>query len=213
MTGMRLAREHGFAVKVRANVDHTNRESVRALFHTLKAEGLFETHPSGGRVLAYSAAIFTGCGGCTTGQMTKAEHADFEMQLRADGVLGDNDKFRALRFTGATCAANVDYEFVINQRGVLTKCWQHGTDAKHAIGTVDDLAIAVGGSRAVDGLAFSPLDDPECRECTVLPLCLGGCKANNEFAEKGYAGTKDIGCHAARFTLPQHVLRAYALRV
>jgi uncharacterized protein len=212
MANARAAREHGFEVKIRMNTDRANQAGVRDLFRLLQAEGLLERHSSGGVILAYSAPIFEGCGGCSPQQMTRGEHAAFEAELRAEGLATDSWRFRDLRFTGATCTANLNYDFVINQRGELTKCWHHATDGKHVIGTVADLHLAELGSRGSDPLAFDPLEDAECRDCPVLPLCMGGCKANNEFPQLGYQGRKDMGCHAARFTLPDHVVAMYRLR-
>jgi uncharacterized protein len=209
MAAVRRLREAGFEVKLRMNVDRGNREGVRRLFRDLGAEGLLGRHPSGGVVLAYSSPIFEGCGGCSPTQMTRGEHAAFEAELRAEGLARDTWRFANLRFTGVTCTANMGYDFVINQRGNLSKCWHHATDNRHVIGTVADLGLAERGSRAVDALRFSPLDDPECRECPVLPVCMGGCKANNQFPERGYEGTHDMGCHAARYTMPEHVVALY----
>lgn len=209
MAGVKAARESGVRVQLRMNVDHENRDGVRRLLRKLRDDGLLEPHGSGGIIQAYTAAVFDGCAGCAASQMTMADFAAFESELRSDGLADDGWRFKDLRFTGKTCTANMHFDFVINQRGELTKCLHHGTDGRHTIGTVEDLRLAEAGTGAADTLAFSPLDDPECRECEVLPLCMGGCKANNQFAEAGYAGKKDGGCHAARFTLPEHVVQAY----
>jgi uncharacterized protein len=211
MTNIRTAREMGFQVQLRMNVDRTNMEGIRTLLRRLRDDGLLAVHPSGGRIMPYPAQVFDGCAGCAVTQTTRAEHAEFEVALRKEGLLDEPWHNNHLRFTGKTCTANMHYDFIINQRGELTKCLHHGTDGRHTMGTVDDLELAERGTAATDPLPFDPLADAECRDCHVLPLCMGGCKSNNQFSELGYAGKKDGGCHAVRYTLPDHVLHVYRM--
>lgn len=201
MKNLRALHVQGVRVDLRANVNHRNKEGVKKLKEQLDAEGLTVSHPSGGCVVIYSHPVFESCTGRSESQMTKVEHAVFEQEL--------HPKAERLGYTGITCTANMDFHFVINQRGGITKCWQHATDISREIGTVADLDLAATGTSKKDPLRFSPLDDPECRECHVLPLCMGGCKANNKFDREGYDGEHQMGCETVRYTLPDKVLKMY----
>jgi uncharacterized protein len=209
MQAVRRLRERGFFIKLRANVDFHNRESVKKLFQLIRSEGLCEKHESGGMVRVYSHPIFEGCSGCSLNSMSKEQHAQFESEL----VEEDPEYFKwregSLVFTGSTCTANMDFQFIINQNGKLVKCWHHATDNDYAIGTVDDLEFARKGSRGMDPLRFDPLEDTECRECPVLPICMGGCKSNNQFSQLGYNGKHEMGCNDARYSLDAKIVRLY----
>lgn len=209
MTAIRKIHKKGFKVKLRANVSFVNKESVKKLFFQLKEEGLLTRDASGGIVLAYSHPIFDGCGGSTLDSMSKKQHADYEEELMKEIPEVVIWKEGRMGFTGETCTANKDFQFVINQNGLIVKCWHHATDDKFIIGNIDNLDLARYGTSSVDQLKFDPLEDDECRTCSVLPLCMGGCKANNQFPEKGYKGSHDVGCSTARYSLNEKIVRLY----
>lgn len=210
MANVRLLHARGFGVSLRVNVDHENKDGVRTFLKQIEADGLLERSPTNGIIRVYTHPVFDGCAGCPTNGMTKAEHALFDIEVGSWTRDKSPDAFRkSMVFSGDTCTANKDFQFVINPDGGLSKCWHDATDPTKTFGNVKDLSIAERGSSGLDKFQFSPLDDPECRDCEVLPLCMGGCKANNQFKEKGYEGKKEMGCHATRFALKEEVIELY----
>ncbi|MEI8270432.1 MAG: hypothetical protein WCG45_03610 [bacterium] len=50
----------------------------------------------------------------------------------------------------------------------------------------------------------------ECYGCEVLPICMGGCKANNKVGEnKKY----DAGCITTRYSLEKDIIRLYEKKI
>lgn len=71
------------------------------------------------------------------------------------------------------CAAVRHNSFLIRPDGSIGKCF----DCEQSVGDVwrgiaYDSATQSNLSQWLD---FNPFDDPECKNCTVLPLCLGSC--------------------------------------
>jgi uncharacterized protein len=79
--------------------------------------------------------------------------------------------------TFGLCAAEMDNAFVVEPNGDLQKCWVPIGDEKERVGNLRDGVITSGTLNKWIG--YSPLDDPECRECDVLPLCYGNCVYRN----------------------------------
>ena len=61
--------------------------------------------------------------------------------------------------------------------GTLFKCWaQASLGVEHSVGSVLDENVTE--QQAADLAAFAgwnPVSDAACRECSILPLCMGGC--------------------------------------
>lgn len=212
MRNMGFCYEKGLMVSLRINVDHVNKVRVDQMYQMIKDNGWMEKNSKGGIVRVYTNAIFDGCGGKSCTQMTKKDHAEFELGLNKWAQQQSGEAYRhTLRFTGDTCTANKNYQFVVNPGGALIKCWHHSTDDSHGIGHITNLDFAINGSGGKERYEFNPIKDAECMECHVLPICLGGCKANNRFVEEGYAGKHDMGCISARWVLPQEIIQLYEL--
>lgn len=69
------------------------------------------------------------------------------------------------------CHSSKEYSFVIDPSGLLYRCWDVIGIKEYAIG---DLSYE--GQITVEGLnwLWDSLDD-KCKECSFLPLCMGGC--------------------------------------
>ena len=210
MGNVRLLHKKGFGVSLRINVDHDNKGGVKRFLEQVESEGLLDRSPTNGIIQVYTHPVFSGCGGCPSNGMTKEEHAHFDIDVARWTRDKSPAAFRkTMKFSGDTCTANKNFQFVINPDGGISKCWHDATDPTKTVGHVRDLSLAERGTAHVDRYLFNPLEDPECSECEVLPLCMGGCKANNEFQAKGYGGKKEMGCHATRFALREEIGELY----
>lgn len=201
--------DEGIKVSLRINVDKSNKESAIKLYNLIKSKGWTIESENGGLVSIYTHPIFDGCGGSSADQMTRKEFSEYELEITSKMSENENSVRKSMTFTGDTCTANKNFQFVINPSGKIVKCWHHSTDDSYACGSIYDLELARKGASHIDKYKFNPFDDQECYNCHVLPLCMGGCKANNQFPEKGYSGTHDIGCVSLRWTLPEDIKNLY----
>lgn len=70
------------------------------------------------------------------------------------------------------CGATESNSFIISNDGFLYKCWCDMEDKSKSIGTITSKQNNLHDNYFV---AYSALEDSECKNCTMLPLCWGGC--------------------------------------
>ncbi len=204
--------EKGLEVSLRINVDNRNKDRIQDLYEMIAEKGWLKRSAKGGLVSVYTHAVFDGCSSKGCEKMSKKEHAELDLSLNKFFKQKTSDgSRRGLTFTGDTCTANKKFQFVINPGGAILKCWHHATDDSHGIGHISNLDFASKGTDGRDKYDFDPMKDPECYECPVLPICMGGCKANNRFAEEGYAGEHERGCISSKHVLPEEIRHLYEL--
>ena len=80
------------------------------------------------------------------------------------------------------CAAVRHNSFLIRPDGSIGKCF----DCNQSVGDVwrGIAHDSTTQSNLSQWLDFNPLDDPECKNCPVLPICLGGCPFFRIFRQK-----------------------------
>ncbi|MBQ8957479.1 MAG: SPASM domain-containing protein [Bacteroidales bacterium] len=75
---------------------------------------------------------------------------------------------------GGCCATAIN-SYVVGAEGELYKCWVDVGDKQRAIGTVMGITTLNEPLLADYMVGSSMYDDPECRQCMLMPVCDGGC--------------------------------------
>ena len=94
------------------------------------------------------------------------------------------------------CGAVSINSLVIDPKGDIYKCWNEVGRSNGKVGNIDN-PIAV-NNRLLDWLAYDPFESNDCIECTVFPICMGGCpyyplnKKENKFKTIKYNGNETI---------------------
>lgn len=115
--------------------------------------------------------------------MTAEQFADVQVELTRSAISWGFRIPDLLNSSYGICTAVRDNMLVVDTNGNLIKCYMDLGVPSEAVGTIES------GPKASDNLlkwldVQIPRDD-ECRECTFLPLCLGGCsKQWHEHASK-----------------------------
>ena len=76
------------------------------------------------------------------------------------------------------CAIRNPYSFSFDPDGYVYKCWEHIGDTKYAVGKVNKKGeFAVSNVMLMNRQLYGadPLEDSNCRKCSILPICSGGC--------------------------------------
>ncbi len=190
-----------FKVYLRINVDARNCAAIPELLDDLMNRGL------AGRVSVYfahvddvnenSAPYHASC--LTPEQFAAIEASLVRLALENGFSLGGRVLTRPVR---TFCGANSQHYYVIDPSGNLLKCYHDlGQAEKYGIGKLD-----VNGSEIVTNpynllkwLGWDPFEIPECRNCKVLPLCMGGC--SHKIMNSGMV--VDRGCLRLRFSMDE----------
>jgi uncharacterized protein len=182
VNNLRHAVEH-LDVVVRMNVDVDNAGLGEELLDRLDAAGLTGKL---GMYVGQIVGVDDGSGAPSSSYgsrcLTGAEFADAELQF-GEATAGRSYGRPSLpRPVGAPCTAVRRNEYVVGSEGELYKCWDSVGNPRDVIGSIFEEAAAVETAprandhpRAKRWFAYDPFTDAECRTCTALPVCMGGC--------------------------------------
>ena len=82
------------------------------------------------------------------------------------------------------CIAKIHLGFVIGPKGELYKCWEDVGNQTMIIGSIfQENPITNPELQALYSIGIDAYNDSNCRECSVLPICGGGC-ANKRLKRK-----------------------------
>lgn len=192
----------GITLSLRMNVDRENLEEVEPLLQYLVGEGIV----NGKTRTFYIAPVQDwGQGGCTSyPQACYIPEEEFAaLEMTANEQVYRRFGFEIIRFPAPTlspCGAISPQNQVVGPGGEFYRCWTDVGMSEWVTGHV-----RLPGVETPWGFRYStvsPFDSGECRECTVLPLCLGGCPA------KPFHGIQSIQghfCTRARYRLEELV--------
>ena len=205
INNLKIMYDKGFQISLRCNIGAHNIENHQKLLDHLEQLEITKANSLGGMVTPYVAQIFNHEKNSNLRDLTREKFSEFETNLKSK-YCGTTAATAVLtNFSGDSCTANKQYSFCISQSGKLSKCWHHVSNEKYVVGDVFDINLARVG--IVDD--YSPFDDRECLSCSVLPVCLGGCKEGNKYYEKEYNEEKYHGCSTVRWNIRSRVNNLY----
>lgn len=105
------------------------------------------------------------------------------------------------------CAIRNPYSFSFDPDGYVYKCWEHISDTKYAVGKVDKEGEFMASNvllmnRQLYGA--DPLEDSNCRKCSILPICGGGCPIQR--IENLFDNGKNVSCSYYKGHVQEFVL-------
>lgn len=102
------------------------------------------------------------------------------------------------------CSATSINSYVIGPKGKLYKCWNHAGDSACVVGSIFE-PIELNPFH-ITYLTETFENDPQCRHCRFLPICMGGCVDIRVKALQGEMETKN--CAGWKYYLEES-LREY----
>lgn len=192
-----LARDY-LNIKVRLNVSTENADEVPQIIKILKEhdftgsyglarvhnhedEYKFTTSSVGERI----SSCEEGCGSCGSKQLSKDKvpttlsrlaYARFEWENFLKHPESFQEIVKKLQPKAHFCSATSGRMFVIDPAGYVSRCWHSAGSPSEAIDNVLDCNAFTKKSDVENQWEnFSLLAYPSCKDCKVLPLCMGGC--------------------------------------
>lgn len=184
-------------VNLRINVGKDNRDSYLPL-----RDSILERF-QGTNIAVYPGILF---GGPADGahhccSMGDEDSANFQMELYRD------ENWNPQRFpphpTQGRCMATSDHCFLVGPRGELYKCWEDLGKAEWETGHVSEELYTRPRLVALYMVGAGTEDDPDCRECSILPACNGACQRRR--LERLFLGEDVSGCPAYTLRLRELV--------
>jgi uncharacterized protein len=192
-----------FHIYLRINVDRPNHSKIPDLLDDIEARGLAK------RLSVYFAHVDDvneNSVGYHDKCLSAQEYAEIEVSLlRLVMSRGFHIGGRVLTKPVFTfCGANSLNYYVVDSKANLLKCYHDfGTADTHGIGQIGDdgTEIVTNPYNLMKWLGWDPFTIDECRNCKVLPQCMGGC--SHKIMNSGMNIEK--GCLKLRFSMEEIV--------
>ena len=162
-------------IGVRVNVDRLNIDSTVGILDDLRAHDLLD------KIYLYFAQVTASTTVCADIRDRCLSTEEFSHgQLDLYRALIDRGFYQIeypMLAPGGHCGADVDNAFVVGPNGDIFKCWEElSTDHSHSVGSVLQSEPTDHQLETLNRyLGWDPFERQGCRECEVLPVCMGGC--------------------------------------
>jgi uncharacterized protein len=161
-------------VSIRVNIDRSFTEDmIVQLLEELKPAGLRQrVGINFGRIEAATSACASISDDCLgTSDFSEVEKAYYRLLFEHGFMVG-----KLPQPTATVCMSQLTNSFLIDHEGRHYRCFNYVGDESKAAGNIKD-AIDYNNPRFTDLFAFDPFEDEMCRNCNILPICMGGCPA------------------------------------
>ena len=159
-------------ISIRMNIDQHNRKHIDEMLDILcernlqKRVGFYV-----GQVLPYTDVCADVSGTCVSNEQFSLLGL---MTLMKMSALGFTSSFQLPRATNVTCIADNANGFVVTPTGGIVKCWNEiantDNECSHLLSPVTEKMSA----NLRRWMGRDPFE-LECKECQLLPICMGGC--------------------------------------
>jgi uncharacterized protein len=161
-------------IQIRINIDRSNASTAVAALDALVEHGLQGMPAYFGHVRPFTEA----CAGVASDCLSDREFGELNLALTRQAIARGFTSLRYPRLQmGGVCGADHKLCYLVAPDGLIFKCWaQASLGPEHSVGNIFDGQVTpVQGENLRRFLDWDPLADGACRECRVLPICMGGC--------------------------------------
>lgn len=166
----------GLEVIVRINVDKENINKIKELIFILKdrIDKYSKLKIDFGKVSTLTEV----CKSIEKSCFDNEEYADLLLSL-TDNIINmgfDINKmniYPQVRYN--YCCADYVNSFVIDVDGFIYKCWNHVGVEDKSCGHISEMEKIV-SNEYLKWIQWNPLKNIKCKECKMLPICMGGCQ-------------------------------------
>lgn len=191
------------SVIIRINVDRTNFSSIEELLqylsNTLHTKNVYIGFA---KVSACTDACSSVAKDCFSSEEFSKKYFDLYDLIVKYGF----DKSTPLPYAQPKlnyCGADVYNAFVIDPSGFIYKCWHDVGNKALAIGTVDNVEYALSSPYCEKWLFKDALRSVDCCNCSVLPLCGGGCPSEN------FYNNRISYCDEIKYNISEIIIKNY----
>jgi len=193
-----LQRNDGIEVAIRVNVDSKNTDEYHAVYKYLYdrfGEGNIRVHP--GFIDKYSFS----CSSVDSCSLERHERAKFLVDQYAKHGIYSDKFYPAINHN--SCMARYINSYVVGPHGDLYKCLSLLGVEQMSIGNLNnDGDVIENEDLLVDFLKGNDyLDNPDCIQCQLFPVCDGGCPYLK--MKEGLFGELHDTCHVAKGNLSE----------
>lgn len=201
----KLLKTNKIEVVLRINVDKNNDSEVDKLIAILD-ERLVNKNVkiTFGQVTAYTEACRTIEGDCYNNGEFAVKLLQYYNILAKYGF-DEYNEFPYPEVKLNYCCAELMNSFVIDPEGYLYKCWNEVGNISGAIGNIKNDLYDVTCYKNGKWLKRNPFDNSKCINCSLLPVCMGGCPHNDMVLHN------DNVCDMIKYNIKDIMLKYYEM--
>ncbi len=163
-----------FKISVRINIDKENFFDIKNLFDILEKEGLKNrVYPYLGHVQDFAKNELDK-NHYKTRELSKKEFSIEEIKIFKYALKKGFKISIYPRNKNDFCGATRTNSVVFGPNGEMHKCWNDSTNPKASFGKITDRSY-FDSKNYNKWILWNPFDNINCKNCSYLPLCLGGC--------------------------------------
>ncbi len=181
------------SVSLRINVDYKNINNVDSVVSYIKKYNMLKyVSPYLGLVIPYNENYMGER--CLSSQVYSKYNLEFIIKNNlSTRMMYPNPKVNY-------CGADYMNSWVIDDKGYMYKCWNDIGISERRIGNINNSKNYIQSTDLLEKYSFfDPTVEKECKNCKMLPICLGGCPHNR------LAGRKI--CEYKRFYMKDYLLK------
>lgn len=156
-------------IVIRVNVDKTNINRVSEIIQILKINNIYD------KVGFYISSVndINDVIETPNNCLSMKEFSDEEANFYIENSLNDLNLINIPSPNFGICCAVNNNSYVIDPLGDLYKCWDDIGRNSRKIGNINDGIIM--NSVYTQYMNYNEIDNEECKDCNLLPICMGGC--------------------------------------
>lgn len=159
-------------ISIRINTDKENMNEINRLISEIRSMGIVGDNVSYylGFVESHNNCYLDEK--CMTAEAFSKKHYEFMIE---NGISLMN---AYPRLTANFCGADLKNSYVVDSEGYLYKCWNDVGVKEKSVGNLnaDSLPEYIPNLDIFYSyMLYDVTQDPECKECKYLPICMGGC--------------------------------------
>jgi uncharacterized protein len=159
-------------ITLRINVDKTNSAYVYDVLDMLEKENLKN------KVLPYIGYVYPYTEVCADAQkvcMGKEQYCLMQAKMRLEMTERGYSFSAYPMLKGGFCTADSLHSATISPSGSIVKCWNDICYEVKSVNHILGEKTPQMQSNFAKWVAWDPFEKEECRECQILPICMGGC--------------------------------------
>lgn len=172
-------------VSIRINIDKSNSLELENLISYLSTHLVSKkVKISFGQVTAYTEA-------CKSIETSCFDNQEFSIEILKYYYLLEKYAFNEYNnypyphLMLNYCCAELLNSFVVDHEGYLYKCWNEVGNVEHSVGNVSDTHYDLTNYKNAKWVERTPYAEQACSECSLLPVCMGGCPYNDIVLKQG----------------------------
>lgn len=170
-----LGTNSNLKISIRVNIDKDNIEAMPEFMDYLVKIGITRAD----NISLYFAVVkdYGSEGSALCSHYTVKEYAKEEVRLNEIAYSKGIYIHKNINPNIYVCGSLTTKAFVIEPDGTIQKCWGLAGDKNSAVGSILNLNCVDENymQNQAKWYSWTKFDNPECKECKVLPICMGGC--------------------------------------